>query len=152
VIDMSTGRDVVGFLHRVENGIANYGEVVICSPFIDPPLVLALARLAHAARRAQCGFRIITSPLAAKALRATLPGRPREWEGKVIARARLHAKVYIAITRSRNAASEAIVTSANLTLGGIEGNLELGVRIAGTSDSGSRLLQQVHHFVRRLAA
>jgi hypothetical protein len=74
-----------------------------------------------------------------------------QWRRTVISRQRLHAKVYLAIGR-RLEDTEAIVTSANLTRGGVADNIELGIRITGECREGRRILADVQHFVRRLAA
>ncbi len=151
MIRISTGADLERFLSLVLATPERYAQIVICSPFIDTPMIDRLVRLAVACRRARCGLRVITCPSAAMNLCEVLPGHPATWHGAVIARAELHAKVYLAIARTRGD-SEVIVTSANLTEAGVNTNIEFGVQAKGTSEPGCNLLWQVSHFLHRLAA
>jgi hypothetical protein len=151
MIEMSTGRDVDRFLNQVTAHPQRYAEITFCSPFIDDKMLDRIAPLAKTANQARCAFRVITSQESAEKVRGrlqcNLPGR----HNILVATPRLHAKIYLAVARRSND-SEVIVTSANLTCAGVSGNIELGVRAMPSSASGRRLLYQVSHFVRRLAA
>lgn len=147
-----SGLEVGQLLSHVRTRIEEYAEVLVCSPFIDEMMIEILVSLAQEARRAQCGFRVITTASAAASLTAALPGHLQEWRSTVVVNRQLHAKAYVAIGRRRRARSEAIVTSANLTQAGITTNVEFGVLAVSTSSEGRHLLAQIHHFVRQLAA
>jgi phosphatidylserine/phosphatidylglycerophosphate/cardiolipin synthase-like enzyme len=151
MIATSMGTDVIAFLDRVRARTDRFKEVIICSPFVDGQMADRLAMLLVEARPAQCAVRVVTTPEAAEFLSARLPGHPAFWRGNLVARRRLHAKIYLAVAR-RPRESEAIVTSANLTIDGMSENIELGIRVLATTEFGRRVLQQVHHFVRRVAA
>lgn len=151
MIAISIGVDVVTFLDRIRSRTHRFKEIAICSPYIDVPMAERLVVLLTESHRRRCAVRVITTPEAAQFLASKLPGHPAFWRPALIPRPRLHAKVYLAVGR-RAGESEAIITSANLTVDGTSENIELGVRVLATSDSGRRVLQQVHHFVRRLAA
>ena len=147
MIHTSGGADVIRLLERVAQCPERYFELTICSPFIGEPLLKTIIRLAERTRRVGCVLRVVTSRACAGAIARHAP----QTAPFVIPRQRLHAKVYIAIGR-RDTESEAIVTSANLTPGGTVHNVELGIRAVSKTDAGRRLLDEVHHFVRRLAA
>jgi hypothetical protein len=151
MIATSVGMDVIAFLDRIRSRTHRLKEIMICSPFIDLAMADRLVSLLTEARRARCAIRVVTTPEAARILSAKLPGHPAFWYAMLIPRRRLHAKVYLAVAR-RIGESEAIVTSANLTVDGTSENIELGIRVLATTDAGRRILQQVYHFVRRLAA
>jgi hypothetical protein len=123
--------------------------VFVCSPFVDAEMLERFIQLADVTRGRSCGLRLITSEHTARTLRGRLPGHPSLWKSLVVSRRGLHAKVYLALAR-RRFVSEAIVTSANLTRAAVSENIELGVRALSTTDSGRRLLDQVHYFVRRI--
>jgi hypothetical protein len=148
VIHTSSGIDVIRLLDRVAQYPDRYVELIICSPFIGDSLLQKLVHLAHRAHHAHCALRVVTSGSCASRIAGYFPGGSRS---PVVERARLHAKVYVAIGR-RHSDSEAIVTSANLTPGGTAHNVELGIRAISRTDEGRRLLAEVHYFVRRLAA
>lgn len=151
MIATSIGTDVIAFLDRIRSRTHRFKEITICSPFIDMPMAERLVALLTESRRTQCAIRVITTPEAAGLITAMLPGHQMFWRSALIPRRRLHAKVYLAVAR-RTGESEAIITSANLTVDGTSQNIELGIRVLATSDSGRRVLEQVHHFVRRLVA
>ncbi len=146
------GCEVGQLLEHVRSRIEEYAEVLVCSPFIDAPMIASLVSLAQEAQRVQCGFRVITCTSPAASLLAALPGHALRWRDTVVIHRQLHAKAYIAIGRKRRAKSQAIVTSANLTLAGITTNLEFGVLAVSTSTEGRHLLAHIHHFVRQLVA
>jgi hypothetical protein len=147
MIHTADGADVIRLLERVAQYPERYSELTICSPFIGEALVKTIVRLAERTRRVRCVLRVVTSGVCA----GEIARQASQAMPFVIHRPRLHAKVYIAIGR-RQAESEAIVTSANLTPGGTVHNLELGIRAVSKTDAGRRLLEEVHHFVRRVAA
>jgi HKD family nuclease len=151
MIHTSTGNDVIRMLDRVARMPARYSAVVICCPFIGDDLLPRLLSLLDRAGVTGCHFRVITSHESANALTSRLSSKQLVCRKYVTGHARLHAKIYIAIAR-RHADSEAIVTSANLTRAGTVDNIELGVRAVPSSDAGRRLLNDIQHFVRHLAA
>jgi HKD family nuclease len=151
MIHTSTGHDVVRMLDRVARTPARYSDVVVCCPFIGDDLMPRLLSLLERANATRCTIRVVTSHESANALIGRLSTKHVMCRRYVIGRTRLHAKVYLAIAR-RHVDSEAIVTSANLTRGGTVDNIELGVRAVPSCDAGRRLLDDIHHFVRRLAA
>lgn len=150
MIRVAEGSDVIALLRNVSTCTADYAEFLVCSPFIDLSMVGIIVNIAICTRQAHCGFRILTSRAAAYTLFAELPGHRRAWPNTVIVRERLHAKAYIAIGRKNRETSEAIVTSANLTVAGLTSNVELGVRAIPTSAEGRQLLEHFHHYIRRL--
>jgi hypothetical protein len=149
MIGISRGADVVAFLDRVTGHPERYAEVLICTPFIDAAIVPTLARLAVAATERNCGVRFITAPAAGKLLAKGLPGHAARWRRSIVVRRHLHSKAYVAIAR-RGLASEAIVTSANLTESGVDGNIELGIKAVATSAPGRTVVAQVHDFLKRV--
>jgi hypothetical protein len=151
MISISIGTDVIAFLDRIRSRTGRFKEIVICSPFVDATMAERVAMLLLEARRTQCAVRLITTPDGAQLVRASLPRHPTFWRDALVSRRKLHAKVYLAVARRRGE-SEAIVTSANLTVDGTSENIELGIRVLATTEFGRRLLQQVHHFVRHIAA
>lgn len=151
MIAASIGVDVTLFLERVHGRTHRFKEIVICSPFIDAVMVARLVAILVESRHTHCAVRVITTPRSARLLSIALPGYRTCWRSSVVTRRLLHAKVYLAVAR-RASESEAIVTSANLTIDGTSRNIELGVRVLATTELGRRVLDQVHHFVRRIAA
>lgn len=151
MIAASIGTEVLAFLDRVRTRTDRFKEIVVCSPFIDPVMADRLVALLVEARRTQCAVRVITTPDSAQCLSRMLPGHQVFWRAALVSRYRLHAKVYLAVAR-RAGESEAIVTSANLTVDGTSENIEFGIRVLATTETGRRVLQQVHYFVRRIAA
>lgn len=151
MIDISTGRDVERLIDRAIAQPDRLSDVAFCAPFIDRPMMDRIARLAVAARQASCGFKIVTSTVAATALIARLPGPPAFWRRTIIANDRVHAKAYVVTPRGRGYA-QAIVTSANLTWGGIAGNFELGVSATSATPQGRNFVRAVREFIGRVAA
>src|SRR5207249_463156 len=101
------------------------------SPFIDTQLSPLVRELAERAYHEQRAFLVITRPPAATMLLAGLPGPSARWTKLLRVHTHLHAKAYLGL--GRGGASKAIVTSANLTVAGLETNVELGVRADTTS-------------------
>ena len=60
----------------------------------------------------------------------------------------VHAKVYLSLNGTNG---QAIVTSANLTVAGLKGNIELGVRGDTSSAAGRQLVGQTCRFLRDLS-
>ena len=149
MIVTTQGAAVLRFLEDVRLRPERYAEFVICSPFIDVHLSPLVIELAERAYRAQRAFRIITRPPAAAMLLAALPGPNERWKTTVRVHGNLHAKVYLGLRRG--GPSNALVTSANLTLPGLETNVELGVRAESTSPAGRQLVHQVRRFLQKLA-
>lgn len=151
MIDVSIGPDVERLIERAIAQPDRLSDIALCAPFIDERMMPRLVQLAVAARRASCGFRIVTSSAAAARLIALLPGPPAFWTRAVIANDRVHAKAYVVTPRGRGHA-QAIVTSANLTWGGVAGNFELGVSATSATPQGCRVVRAVREFIGRVAA
>jgi|SRR5579859_2094313 len=151
MIKISEGADVLDLLDQITMKPYRYERVVISSPFIDDDMFSRIALLARATTRSRCKLWLITTPSLADRLTLHFQRSPAPARANIVARARLHAKLYLAVDQ-QGTHSEAIVTSANLTRAGTGGNIELGVRIASTSLPGRLLLRQLRDFVRRLAA
>ena len=151
MIDISTGKDVERLIDRAIAHPDRLVDIALCAPFIDDRLLSRLTQLAVVARRARCGFRVVTSRASATALLARLPGPPAFWKRAVVVNDRVHAKAYLVTPRGRGHA-QAIVTSANLTWGGVAGNLELGVSASTASPQGRHVVHAVRAFIGRVAA
>jgi hypothetical protein len=151
VIHTSTGSDVLDLLDRVMARPERFEALVICVPFVDAVMLARLGRLAERAHVGRCELRLVTTPEWGNRLRPEFIGDLARRKGGLIMVRRLHAKVYLALAR-RSGCSEAIITSANLTRAGVTDNIELGIRALTTSEAGSRVVSEVRHFIRRLAA
>lgn len=149
MIETCTGRHLRVLVERVEKNPERYREMIVCAPYIDDTMAERLGLLREASLRRNCGLRVITNASAADALRTRFGSAPRR--GDLVVRSDLHAKIYLAIGR-RSQATEAIVTSANLTRAGMERNVEFGVRIGNSTTQGQDLLRQVHRFLSKMAA
>jgi phosphatidylserine/phosphatidylglycerophosphate/cardiolipin synthase-like enzyme len=151
VITISTGGDVQGLLARVQNAPEAFSALTVCTPFIGPAEARELASLMIHADHVGCGVHVITTVAGAKVLNSALPRSTLLAKKRVKVRRNLHAKFYVAISR-RARSSEAIVTSANLTRGGLRCNRELGIRAKNNSDAGAQLIHKVMQFAQQLAA
>jgi hypothetical protein len=149
MIGTCTGRQLKVLMERVENNPERYREMIVCAPYIDDAMSERLGQLRETSLRRNCGLRVITNAGAADALRARFGSAPRR--GDLVVRSDLHAKIYLAVGR-RTQATEAIVTSANLTRAGMERNIEFGVRIGNSTPQGRDMLRQVHRFLSKMAA
>jgi hypothetical protein len=149
MIELANGADVFRLLNQVCSHADHYADVVLCSPFIDDDVLPIVRRLAIAASAGGCGLKIITTQPAFDRVVRCIGRRP--WQRTmVVSCPHLHAKFYLAVAR-KEAVTEAIVTSANLTAGGASSNIELGVRVAPTTVNGRALLRQIDRYARRLA-
>src|SRR4051812_34010874 len=128
MIEISKGSDVIALVDKITAASHCYSEIIICSPFIDFELFPRLVLLARKVERSRCSLRIVTTGTFGKTLLKQLEQQPVLRHTVVVIHPRLHAKVYVALAR-HGRRSEAIVTSANFTRGGVRGNVELGVRV-----------------------
>ena len=150
MIAMASGRDVLRMLDRIAEGIGRYHQLTICSPFVDERMLDRLEHLISRSERARAHLLIVTTPamlptrLTAAALRA-------RGSVRIAQLAALHAKFYLAIGRDF-ASTEAIVTSANLTVAGTSTNIELGFRITASTEADARILKELDRYSRRLVA
>jgi phosphatidylserine/phosphatidylglycerophosphate/cardiolipin synthase-like enzyme len=146
-MDIVDGRAVSQLLQRVALDPTRYREVVVCTPFLDDEMATAVRELAVNAPHGHCGFTFVTRREAARRLLDGLPAPLHRWSRFIRVRHRLHAKVYLAMAR-RHRESEAIVTSANLTVDGLGFNEELGVRFTGRTSEERLALLSVRHAVQ----
>jgi hypothetical protein len=150
VIHIATGAEVLRLVDRMTSP-DRFVERVIRVPDIGLEMLPRVHDLLVAAVEGRTAFRLITSSSGLRSVASAVHCKSARWRRTVFVHHRLHAKVYLAIAR-RVGDTEAIVTSANLTAGGIADNIELGIRIIGDCNQGRRVLADVYHFVRRLAA
>ena len=149
MIATTAGRDVRRLLDAVRCRPQSASQLVICSPFVDPELLPLVSELADRTGRAGCAFRVITREPAATMLRHALSGSSAGRKALIVAHPRLHAKAYLRLDRAGR--SEAIVTSANLTVAGIDSNVELGIRATACSPLGRRIVADVRRILERVA-
>lgn len=147
MIRPANGVDVRGLLGRIARNPQHYKECIVCAPFIDEAAARVLAELLVETRRASCGMQVLATPQALTTLKRLLPGPSTTWKRSLTALRRLHAKVYLLRGRKPEA-SEAIVTSANLTEAGLARNIEFGLHIRPSSVAGRELLKQILAFTR----
>jgi phosphatidylserine/phosphatidylglycerophosphate/cardiolipin synthase-like enzyme len=148
IVDIVGGQAVSQLLERVALQPARYREVLVCSPYLDDETASLIGQLAVQAPRSRCGFTLLTRAEAARRVIHVLPAPLRRWSPAIHVHHRLHAKVYLAMARAHRD-SEAIVTSANLTLDGLGLNEELGVRFNGTTSEGRLALLSIKHAVQQ---
>lgn len=146
-MELVMGSSILPLLERVSHVPECFREVLVCTPYLDEATISLLASIALSARRAQCGFQLVTRSDPARRLLARMPGPIGRWQHIIRVRRRLHAKVYMALAR-RPRESEAIITSANLTLDGLETNDELGIMISGGTEVERLLLDKIRHIFR----
>jgi phosphatidylserine/phosphatidylglycerophosphate/cardiolipin synthase-like enzyme len=147
MIEVIPGSEVLQMLRRVASNPRRFSELTLCAPFIDEPVARKLEPTILRAARAGCVVNVITRKLS-----ATLLHRIRMNAGRrvrLVIRDDVHAKAYVAHSRDAPS-SEAIVTSANLTLGGLDSNEELGVRIKATTEHGRKAFEQVARRLKKL--
>jgi len=138
-MEIVSGNAVSDFLARVTRRPERYREVLVCTPFLDDVTVAAMRDMALLTPRVRCGFRLVTRAVAARMVLQRLPAPLQVWRQTIRVRPRIHAKVYFALARAYRH-SEAIITSANLTLDGMTLNDELGIRFTGETASGRSAL------------
>jgi len=131
-MEIVNGSAVSEFLQRVTAAASVYREIVVCTPFLDDQMASAVRKLAVSAPRVHCGFTLLTRREAARRVLDGLPAPLYRWGRSIHVCHRIHAKVYVAVGRA-DRDSEAIVTSANLTIDGVAVNDELGVRFTGST-------------------
>ena len=152
MIEVSTGEDINRLLVKVVDHPRRYANITLCSPFIDEEMLDRVIPLAHSAKRANCRVRLITSPEAARRF-LTRYNASRDDRVDILKSTgpRLHAKVYLAIARcKRRYRGDRHLGEFNQCWS--YSNIELGVRITPTSQSGRRLLDHVRQFIKRVAA
>jgi hypothetical protein len=147
MITLVSGAAVGQMLDRATATPWNYSQVLLCSPFIDQALAPRLEQLFQAADNTKCVVTIVTNCGSGDFLAALCSGRRYV---RVLVRRRLHTKAYLLLGREGSRNSEALVTSANLTLAGMSTNDELGVHIRCTSSGGRHLIRQINCSFRRL--
>jgi hypothetical protein len=147
MIHLATGKDVKRLIDSLRGKPALYRNAVLCSPFIDAEMLSCVSEILRSP--ASNVVTIITGPAAARNLKTSLGWHPHALCKLIVVPHRLHAKVYVGVTNSRQT-SEAIVTSANLTRGGLESNLEVGVRAVPDCSQGARLLYSALDFVKSI--
>ncbi|MCL4688942.1 MAG: hypothetical protein KJ007_10245 [Burkholderiales bacterium] len=126
-MEIVTGEEIRKMLARVRAGLASYREVLLCSPFMDDATIGEVGEMLHDARNVGCDMHVVTRAGPARALSRYVARIARRSPVHVVNE--LHAKVYWVRGRG-GLPSEAIVTSANLTRQGMDGNVELGVRLS----------------------
>lgn len=150
MITLEHGDAVARLLKRATSRPDLYSEVILCSPYIDVALGIRIRVLVRSAEGAKCAITVVTSPAGAAQLRAAFgDGKPPR-SLRVHVRPSLHSKAYAIIARKGRVASEALVTSANLTIAGLSRNDELGVRAIADSPSGRALYAQISRSLQRL--
>ncbi len=149
MIECASASDVARLLSRVRSRADMYSDLLLCSPFMDDETISLVGLVAEAASGARCRLEIITAQQAVDRVKVLLAPLADQ-QLRLIGCPRLHAKFYVAVGRSREH-TEAIITSANLTVAGLTSNIELGVRIAATTPHGRAMLHHLDRFARRLA-
>ena len=151
MIALVPGNAVARLLERVTRQPDSYAEVTMCAPFIDAALGFGGSR--------QCRHRqargTVLSPSSRpgtgrRQLRTCFGNRALPRTFSVVVSPNLHAKAYITRSRLRFTASEALITSANMTQAAISRNDEIGVLAIASSLSGRALYAQVSKFLRQL--
>lgn len=135
---------IIRLLERPLRSPALIRAVSISSPFIDDYGVELLGQIDQSWPR--YAFRLLTRPENAALLRLVKWRRLR-----IDFLSGLHAKVYSVLGLDERL-SEAIVTSANLTRAGLESNVELVVRVTGSTPECAALAVRVDNWTRRVPA
>lgn len=146
MISIVTGTDVRDFLAHATAEPARFSRILACTPYVDNETIDSLVALTVSARRSQSGLRILTLPAVARRLVQALPGHQSYWHSTVLPVPSLHAKVYVSIGRDSDD-HRAIVTSANLTGPGLNGNVELGLSAKPQTICGARVFREVAAFI-----
>lgn len=150
MIGITGGGEVLRLLDRVALQAGLYRQLVVCSPFLDEAMGSRLAQLAARIDRERSCLSIITTP---STITSMLNSRELRTRGRIRVTGipGLHAKFYLAIARDMRL-TEAILTSANCTLAGTTANIELGIRMAASTPSGARIIEDIDRFARRILA
>jgi hypothetical protein len=150
MISIVGGGEVQRLLDRVALRAGLYRQLIVCSPYMDGPMCIRLAQLAALIERERSHLSIITTPVT---ITNTVAAQDLRTEGRirVTGLPGLHAKFYLAVGRDARL-TEAILTSANCTLAGTTGNIELGIRMAMSTPAGARLIEDIDRFARRIVA
>lgn len=151
MIVTARGADILRLLDRIEAMPSRYLRLVLCTPYVDSQMQERLVQVLLIAVGAGCAVRVITTAGVANALLGVLPGHSARWSRVVIAKRNIHAKAYVVIAR-KPTESEAIVGSANLTVAGVEENIELLLKMRATSELGRHLIFEIHDFLERAVA
>jgi hypothetical protein len=148
MISITGGGEVLRLLDRVALQTGLYRHVIVCSPYLDEPMCSRLAHLATRVDREHSHLSIITTP---STITNTVSPRDLRTQGRirVTGLPGLHAKFYVAIGRDARL-TEAILTSANCTVAGTTANIELGIRIAASTPSDARIIEDIDRFARRI--
>lgn len=149
MIEIVPGNDVARLLTKVVSRPELFSTITLCCPFIDDHAADRLRTVVEKAVSAGCAVCIVTRYAAAD--RVARACRRARRGVRHVYRDDVHAKAYIVQARPGMGASEAIVTSANLTESGLGRNVEIGVRIRTTSAGGRLLFEQVRRSVRDLS-
>lgn len=150
MISVAEGQEVARLLDRLCTHAHQYAQLIICSPYIDATMRMRLELLAKRVANTGSALWIVTSPGIAQEL---IDERPLHTcsRVKITGCPALHAKFYVANAKP-DGLTEAIVTSANLTVRGTSSNIELGMHIDSSSESGRRMLRDINRFAKDLAA
>ncbi len=148
MISTASGADLRRLLADTRRQVEEYSQFVVCSPFVDLELLPLIRDLTERMNRGRRDFRLVTRPATATMLLAAVPDLRALWANRLVLHPNLHAKAYLGL---KGTDGQAIVTSANLTIAGLESNIELGVRGNTTSPAGRQLVRQVGRFLRDLS-
>ncbi|SRR6266566_1343841 len=140
LIRVADGRDVLELFDEALGAPERYSEIVVSSPFVDQAGMAILDRLRSSSMSEGQRVRVVVTPSIAAELRSRWSEGVRGFE--IVEQPRLHAKVYALVGR-RQADSKALITSANLTCGGMARNLEAGVRITGSEQDHLAMIERV---------
>lgn len=148
MISITGGSEVQRLLDRVALRAGLYRRLIVCSPYVDQLMCTRLAHLAARVDRERSHLSIITTP---DTVRNTVTAYDLRTEGRIRVTGipGLHAKFYLAVGRDARL-TEAILTSANCTMAGTSANIELGIRVAASTPSGARLIEEIDRFSRRI--
>ena len=148
MIGITGGSEVLRLLDRVTLQTGLYRQLIVCSPYLDATMCDRLADLAARVDRERSHLSIITTP---STITNTMNTRDLRTHGRirVTGLPGLHAKFYLAIGRDARL-TEAILTSANCTVAGTTANIELGIRMAASTPSSARIIEDIDRFARRI--
>ena len=129
------GQVVGQLLGKALERSSDYRRVLVVSAFLDPEFAEVLERLFRQAD--MCGLKVLVylGPVGYQAAPPKLRGRCHLVRD-------LHAKVY-ALEGLRESDDDLVITSANLTRAGLESNIEVGLRLRGSSEGTRHMIRQV---------